>query len=230
MKLPSCLYSPRLWCVFIPLLLLAVQVVIESVFSGEAHVVLHTENGPIETMQFILLLAAFAVSVRMLWRLRFRPPRGLSLWVLLAALGCFYVGGEEVSWGQHFLNWDTPGYWKVLNDQEETNLHNTSAWLDQKPRLLLEVGVLVGGLLIPLYRRLGQRGLPSWLATIAPPDRLFLVALIILLIKLADKLGDVAGWSLFERASEVIEFYLYYFILLYMVYIGRRLPAQLEKE
>lgn len=207
-----------------------VQLVVELTVSGAAHVNLHTENGPIETMQFVLLALAFAVSVRLLWRLRFRRPVGLSLWVLLAVLGCFYVAGEEVSWGQHFLNWDTPEYWKALNDQEETNLHNTSAWLDQKPRLLLEIGVLIGGLLIPLYRRMGRRALPSWLAPISPPDRLFPVALIVLLIKLADKLGDAAGSPLFERASEVIEFYLYYFILLYMIYIRRVLPTYLKKE
>lgn len=230
MKVLSCIYAPRFWYVFVPLALLLAQAVIELTFSGAAYVSLHTENGPVETLQFLVLLGAFVMALRLLWRLRFRPPVFFSLWALLAALGCFYVAGEEVSWGQHFLNWDTPAYWKELNDQEETNFHNTSAWLDQKPRLLLELGVLVGGLLLPLYRRFGKRPLPAWLAAIAPADRFFLIALIVLALKLADKLGDTTGLNLLGRASEVIEFYLYYFVLLYMVHIGRVLPADIKKE
>lgn len=230
MKILSRLGSPGFWCVLVPLALLLAQFVIELNVSGAAHVALHTENGPVETLQFIVLVLAFLAAVRLLWRLRFRPPAFFSVWVLLAVLGCFYVAGEEVSWGQHFLNWDTPSYWKALNDQEETNLHNTSAWLDQKPRLLLELGVLVGGLLLPFYRRIGRRPLPSWLTAISPPDRFFVIALIVLGLKLADKLGDITGLNILGRASEVIEFYLYYFVLLYMLHIGHILPAYLKKE
>src|SRR3546814_4054045 len=60
------------------------------------------------------------------------------------------MAGEEASWGQHYAGWLTPENWQALNDQGETNLHNTSSWLDQKPRTLLEIGVIVGGILIPL--------------------------------------------------------------------------------
>src|SRR3546814_9825984 len=56
----------------------------------------------------------------------------------------------EASWGQHYAGWLTPENWQALNDQGETNLHNTSSWLDQKPRTLLEIGVIVGGILIPM--------------------------------------------------------------------------------
>src|SRR3546814_4167282 len=54
------------------------------------------------------------------------------------------MAGEEASWGQHYAGWLTPDNWQALNDQGETNLHNTSSWLDQKPRTLLEIGVIVG--------------------------------------------------------------------------------------
>lgn len=209
-------YSPII-LIWLPLILLAAQLVAEKLVTGPAHDLLLTENGPVETLQFILLVLAFAAAMRLLLDLKFKPPVYLSLWALVAALGCFYVGGEEVSWGQHFLNWTTPEYWAAINDQEETNLHNTSAWLDQKPRLLLEIGVIFGGLLLPLYQRFGKKKLPAWLAQITPPGRFWLLATLVLLIKVADKFGGATEIYLFGRASEVIEFYLYYFILLYVV-------------
>lgn len=210
---------------WLPLLLLAAQLIAEKMVTGPLHELLLTENGPVETLQFILLVWAFAVAGLLLADLRFRPPVYLSIWIFLAALGCFYVGGEEVSWGQHFLNWDTPSYWAALNDQEETNLHNTSAWFDQKPRLLLEIGVIIGGLLLPLYQRFSKKALPGWLAAITPPGRFWLIAFLVLVIKIADKFGGATGIYMFDRASEVIEFYLFYFILLYLLDMRTRLPA-----
>ena len=43
-----------------------------------------------------------------------------------------YIGGlillvlfmEEISWGQRILQWETPGSFKEINSQNETNLHN----------------------------------------------------------------------------------------------------------
>lgn len=213
--------------IWLPLILLAAQLVAEKLITGPMHDRLLTENGPVETLQFLLLVAAFAVAGLTLRDLKFQKPVYLSLWVLAAALGCFYVGGEEVSWGQHFLNWDTPSYWAAINDQEETNLHNTSAWFDQKPRLLLEIGVIVGGLLLPFYQRLKGTGLPLWLARITPPARFWFVAALVLVIKVADKFGGATQIYLFSRASEVIEFYLYYFILLYLMDLRMRLKNTL---
>ena len=210
-------FHSRFACVWLPLILLAAQLLIENLTTGALHDRMLTENGPVETLQFITLVAAFYVALRLLMELKFRPPVLLSLWALMAALGCFYVGGEEVSWGQHFLNWTTPEYWAAINDQEETNLHNTSSWLDQKPRLLLEVGVVAGGLLLPLYRRFLRKTLPAWLAQIAPPDRLFFIALLVLAVKIVDKFGAATNIHIFGRGSEVIEFYLYYFIWFYLM-------------
>ena len=42
--------------------------------------------------------------------------------------------------------------WKELNDQAETNLHNVHALFDQVPRALLTLGILVGAVVLPLYR------------------------------------------------------------------------------
>lgn len=217
----------RFWHWWLPAILLGIQFIIEATVSDPVHIRLHSENGPVETLQFILLVLSFIVAVRVLTELKFRPPVFLSLWLLLALLGCFYVGGEEISWGQHFLSWTTPEYWAAINDQKETNLHNTSSWLDQKPRLLLELGVITGGLLLPLYRRFGKRDLPGWLKMIAPQNQLMFVAGIFLFIKLADKLPDLDLPAIFRRASEVGEFYVFYFILLYLLDLRQRCKGRI---
>ena len=71
-------------------------------------------------------------------------------------LGIVYFAGEELSWGQHLLAWDTPTEWSVVNDQRETNLHNTHAIFDQIPRLFLTVAIFIGGLLVPIVFTLAQ--------------------------------------------------------------------------
>ena len=42
----------------------------------------------------------------------------------LAALGCFLIAMEEISWGQTFFGWNTPASIKEINLQNETNIHN----------------------------------------------------------------------------------------------------------
>ena len=97
------------------------------------------EQGLLELSQFVLAVAAMGVA---LWTLKAPGLKGKPLlfaWVSLLALGCLYIAGEEVSWGQHLFFWQTPETWRALNDQNETNLHNISNLLDQVPRTLLEL-------------------------------------------------------------------------------------------
>ena len=68
----------------------------------------------------------------------------------LFCLGCLYFGGEEASWGQHWMGWDAPDQWAALNNQNETNLHNSNglagSLLDQLPRNLLTLAALISAL------------------------------------------------------------------------------------
>lgn len=219
-------YRPaKIWWLWVPLVFLAVQLVIERVFDQPTLVIMHTEGGPHESLQFFLLVAALIVAVRTLIGFPVRARPWLAGWVALAAVCCLYVAGEEVSWGQHIIGWTTPEFWAAVNDQNETNFHNTSSWLDQKPRLLLEIGVLVGGILIPLARRFRPGLLPARFAVIYPPDWLWVTASCAVLCKLIDGVAEAFGGNVFERVSEVIELYLYWFVFLYLLYIRARLRA-----
>lgn len=104
------------------------------------------EYGVLEWLQPILLIPGivFGIMALRLWR-RLPTVRARG-WILLVTLGAFYMMGEEISWGQWIFMWDTPDAFLEINDQHETNLHNTSSWMDQKPRLLLELWALFGAI------------------------------------------------------------------------------------
>ena len=112
---------------------------------------MYGEMGVIENLTVLFLFVAIVSTVLFLIsnRTNFKM---LSVWMVIFLLGAIYYAGEELSWGQHFVGWETPEQWAEINDQQETNLHNTNGLFDQVPRTLLSLGALIGGVLIPLYR------------------------------------------------------------------------------
>ena len=108
------------------------------------------EQGIIENFTFVVLFIAIVLGIRAIIRMQSIPFPFFRFWLALLVLGCIYYAGEEISWGQHWFGWGTPENWLDVNDQGETNLHNTSALLDQVPRNLLTIAAVVGGILIPI--------------------------------------------------------------------------------
>jgi len=111
------------------------------------------ESGIIENTTVLFLVIAIGYCVASLSRLN-RPalPGFLKAWLFILILGAAYFALEEISYGQHLFGWGTAETWKELNDQDETNLHNVHSLFDQVPRALLSLGILIGGVLLPLYR------------------------------------------------------------------------------
>jgi hypothetical protein len=111
------------------------------------------EAGIIENMTVLFLVVAIGFNVSSIARSnRLALPGFLNAWLFVLILGAAYFALEELSYGQHIFGWGTGETWKALNDQEETNLHNVHAIFDQVPRALLTLGILIGGVLLPLYR------------------------------------------------------------------------------
>ena len=190
------------------------------------------ERGLLELSHALIPLAGVILALRILFMPQVRRVKWLWLWVTLAALGCLYIGGEEASWGQHYLQWETPEAWEQINDQEETNLHNTSSWFDQKPRALLEIGVILGGIVIPLIALKRPEVRHSRFAIILPPFASLPTAVLAEFSKTSERLLSAVGSDvlIFSRASEVQELYFFYFILLNLIVLRRRLLALPKSE
>lgn len=187
--------------------------------------VLDGEMGIIENMTVLFLLVAIAFIFRSLAHLRHRQdvPGMLRLWLVLMILGSVYFAGEELSWGQHFVGWNTPEYWNRVNDQDETNFHNTHSLFDQFPRMLMTIAVLLGGALAPVYRKFRMIELDRtsvWYWILPTIDCLPAACLVILIRPLAFIVG-----ADFVSAGEIKELGIALFILLYLNSIRIRLKT-----
>jgi hypothetical protein len=93
-------------------------------FSPELYRDFAVEDGPVEYITFFGLLG---VSFLLFYRfLSFRQNQTL-FWkavTLGAALLFIFGAGEEISWGQRLMGWETSEAMAALNSQNETNLHN----------------------------------------------------------------------------------------------------------
>ena len=193
-----------------------------------ADLYLYGESGWIEvsTVVFLLISILFGVTFLLLCKV---PSHGwLQWWMALLVLGSIYFAGEEMSWGQHIFGWETSGYWQTLNDQGETNLHNTGPLFDQMPRALLSAAALVGGILVPLYlslakRRLDRSSLHYWLW---PTYVCIPAASFSMLVSWHEKIYRILDIEipvmLDVRAGEVKESLLALFIMVYVLSIWFR--------
>lgn len=214
---------PLFW-LWIPSLWMIGQVAAEFIFPKEAVLHFRRENGVHEWIQFALLIGTLILSIKILKSMPSPKNKWLIAWFVFAAIGSFYTAFEEISWGQWIFKWATPEAFEEINQQGETNLHNTSKWLNQKPRLLLEVGIIVGGIIIPLLAMLKPKWLPKRFEIIYPPNFMIFIAVIYTMAKFSHKFSRMLfDEKVFQRSSEIEELYLYFFIFLYMIVLHRRI-------
>ena len=82
-----------------------------------------SEDGPLEWIQFFGYFLAFICSITILYK-----RRGLGInkkwlaWLILALI-CFFVAGEEISWGERLTGIGVESI-RAINSQGETSIHN----------------------------------------------------------------------------------------------------------
>ncbi len=219
-----------IWWLYLPILFGLLLLAIAQFAPGFYQNWLESEQSLLEILHIFVPVTSCILAIRIIFHPMLNSFPWIKVWLGMIALGSVYIAGEETSWGQHFLNWDTPSYWSTLNDQNETNLHNVSSWFDQKPRLLLEAGIIVGGILIPIYRKF----LPIYksipLSIILPANLCFPTAIVSEIVRVSEKLVELfeVSYFIFYRASEVQETYFYWFILLYLLALKRKIENLLR--
>ena len=145
--------------------------------------------GLAENLTVALLIPGIISGFYVLVRYRHLLPDFRVIgWLLMWTLACVYFAGEEMSWGQWYFQWETPDAFKGINDQQETNLHNISSWMDQKPRALVELWIFIGGLILPLVQWIRGRPLyavDQWKYWIQVPMLCFSAALFFATVRFA---------------------------------------------
>jgi len=206
----------------IPAGVLLAQVLLRLADTGQGfyEAIIETEHGLIETATALALLpaAAFGLVAAARWRRR-RP--GLALWLAAVTAVALLYCGEEVSWGQHWLGFDSPAVFAEHNRQGETNIHNLHLQLGRAVKTLVTAAIIVAGLVVPLGRRDGYRGTAFWPGLEAVPT-----AALVLGVRLVERFQtwfDLAGHPLLEmNLKETNEFHIAWFFLVYLWAQSRR--------
>jgi len=206
----------------IALLLLIIGII---VFCPEEQMrmLINREGGLVELGTPLLYVPAVIAGLFCIKHLKKLPAKWLMVWLMLVTAASFYIGGEEISWGQQLFYWQTPEYMNEINDQEETNIHNISSWFDQKPRILLELWVLIGGIFVPLMLVIRKTGYSrdNWRYWFWPGAACIPTGVIAIVVKLPERFRDFLGvelpYHLHIRYSEIQELYFAYFLMVYLL-------------
>ena len=220
--LPKCLW------LCLPILVALFPYVMRFI-NIESDQYVYGELGIIENFTFIVLVIAIVLGMLSISKMKTFDFPIFKVWLTILVLGCIYYAGEEISWGQHWFGWATPEGWMSVNDQGETNLHNTSALLDQVPRMLLTIAAVVGGVLIPSYFLLRSKQLAAneffaWLWPTYVNIPTCLLAVLVSLHEKAYKLFDTTVPHVLDiRAGETKECLLAMFLFMYIASFYKRL-------
>jgi hypothetical protein len=219
----------------LPVALLATAVVLGTAllpWPRALYLALTSEAGLVENATVLTALggAGLALSI---WGLRGRLGAPvLGFWFLLFALGLIFLAGEEISWGQQYLHWETPAGFAARNYQRETNLHNLQGVDVDAPAVILGLGVFVGGIAWPLWVLVRRRAgvMDGWLGSLWPSARLWPAAAIALALWATEVTLVQRGLDQspalrthYVAIREAVELFLIVYVLLYLADVRRRL-------
>jgi hypothetical protein len=218
-------WSPRWWLMYVIVPVLLLVAVIAAHYAGGAirYSVWESPVGILESGTGALALVAAAIALIASFQPLIRRAWAVRGWLLAFVVALIYFAGEDLNWGQYYFGWETPQYFLEHNKEHETNLHNISTWFNQKPRIMVELWLLVACILVPLGwrqpRQLTARLVP---AMFWPDGRLVFIAVMALVVLATDWMAKRGFIPRTLRWSEVEELFFAYGWLLYsMMLLGR---------
>ncbi|MFT4561645.1 MAG: hypothetical protein ACI9BW_001386 [Gammaproteobacteria bacterium] len=178
---------------------------------------IESEAGIVENATALLLLPAvyFAFAVGLHCYQRF--GRVLCAWFIGVGLLCFGFAGEEISWGQHWVGWQSPEYFVEHNRQGETNFHNVNIHFGRVVKSILTLAIIIGGIVMPFRRAKDAHSNGFW--AIATPTLVCVpTAIFVFGIRLVERFKtwfDLEWALLAVNLKESQELYIALFLLLY---------------
>ena len=137
----------------IALLVSAIAFPINAFFHTDLANKMIQEDGVIEDLTSIFYLISTVSCLVLAIRAKGKGWLRFNLAVLTFLF--FFVGMEEISWGQRLLDFGTPAFMAKINDQDEMTLHNVwSISLFQYPGLAISCFLLC---VFPLWARYSKR-------------------------------------------------------------------------
>ena len=143
----------------------------------------------------------------------------VAIWMLLGALVCIGFAGEEASWGQHWLGWQSPEYFAENNRQGETNFHNIDLQLGRIVKSILTIAIIIGGLIIPLRRKKHSSAVPrKFIDYVSGTTVCVPAAFFVLIVRLVERFKtwfDLDWVILAVNLKELQELYIAIFLVIY---------------
>ena len=173
-----------------------------------------SEYGPVEIGTAACFAAASLLAFGLAKRTRGIAPPLVRTLYLAFAVGALFACLEEISYGQHFIGWQSPRWFDQANAQHETNLHNL---LQDRPGKLLRNGSLVA---IALG---GQYAAGRWAYYLLPRAELVPLVTASLIMRLVRTLPHDLRSGRDVALFEVLELYLAITALVLIVTLRRRL-------
>ena len=126
-----------------------------------------------QLVEWVTFWCYFAASLLFLVVFYYRHAHdGKFEWFFIfLALGCFFVAGEEISWGQRLIGFGTPEVMARYNYQNEFNFHNLGEWGRNLPRRLYMVSLFLYLIVLPYLRHVSgwiRTTLDKWGVAIPP--------------------------------------------------------------
>ncbi len=207
--------------------------IILSLARRKLFLFLTREDGVVEVLQIVVLLATALVASAIAGRL-FRTNE--KRWALIYAgvtLGLIVIAGEEMSWGQRVLGIETSGFFGRYNKQGETNLHNLKLVMPLAPHVTTFILIV---LIVLSLRSRGSRGesrlqgnarlwmpsallLPAWLCYASYRS-----------FRTVRSIADIRSTLVLSRLEEPAELIFYTGLLAFAVVVRSRLAQQRQPD
>lgn len=200
--------------------------VVAALMGKEAYKWFTGEDRFAENIQVILWIISFVLSFNVVQN-NIRKGNYLfaALYVLLCA-GIFFIIGEEISWGQRIMGWQTPESLKMINKQNETNVHNIQGVGDTIKWIHLVVGAY--GTFLPLAVLRFKKNLEHYRSAISmlvPHYTLLPFFLIPFLWRMYRNLFEVPNkyYFVISEYSEVIELIIAFAFTFFLIFQYRQI-------